>query len=563
MVTRAFLTVILAALAVAPAMGWAAEVGTAFTYQGVLADGGTPANGAHDFRFALFDADYGGTQVGSTLFVEDAGVSEGHLTLQLDFGPVFNGTAVWLEVSVRDGSSTGAYTVLTPRQELSATPYARYAVEAQHATSADTATSAGDAAQLGGEDPGYYLEWSNINVPPDISDGDDDVLGGLTCGAGEVARWSGTAWNCASAAEAYLRTYVVGPTGTPTENGAALLAALAAIPVPASQEEAALLKIEPGLYDLGVNPLNMKSWVDVEGSGREVTKITADACSAVTIGVVSGASDSELRDLSVENTCVGPSETAIGIRIEESHTRIRRVAVRLEGAVQNNEGISILSDFAVLTDVEVVVVNATDNSCGIYITGNSNLLDHVSARAYGDGAGTTYGIRNNGGAALVLGDVGATAEYGMTISAFVSNGPFIYLKRVFARVAYGTNMVAIVVVDPYILDLRSVETMAVGGTAISIDEYSFGGSTVRLQDVDMTGTPEYGLRVNTDQNDVEVTVDRCLIRGSTSTLYNNGGASAFRVGSSRLAGGPPSGPGAITCAGVYDENYTFYPNSCP
>jgi hypothetical protein len=37
---------------------------TAFTYQGKLAEGGTPANGRYDLRFILYDADAGGNQVG-------------------------------------------------------------------------------------------------------------------------------------------------------------------------------------------------------------------------------------------------------------------------------------------------------------------------------------------------------------------------------------------------------------------------------------------------------------------------------------------------------------------
>ena len=40
-------------------------IGTAFTYQGRLADGGNPANGVYDFQFELYDAETNGVQVGS------------------------------------------------------------------------------------------------------------------------------------------------------------------------------------------------------------------------------------------------------------------------------------------------------------------------------------------------------------------------------------------------------------------------------------------------------------------------------------------------------------------
>ncbi|HMD55678.1 MAG TPA: hypothetical protein VKJ65_14120, partial [Phycisphaerae bacterium] len=38
--------------------------GTAFTYQGRLNGGGSPANGLYDFQFALSNAPSGGSQVG-------------------------------------------------------------------------------------------------------------------------------------------------------------------------------------------------------------------------------------------------------------------------------------------------------------------------------------------------------------------------------------------------------------------------------------------------------------------------------------------------------------------
>ncbi len=101
------------------------SLGTAFTYQGRLTDGGGPANGDYDFEFRLYDADSGVSQVGSTVTVGDVAVSDGLFTVQLDFGSsAFTGNARWLEIGVRAGSSSGAYTILAPRQPLTATPYA-------------------------------------------------------------------------------------------------------------------------------------------------------------------------------------------------------------------------------------------------------------------------------------------------------------------------------------------------------------------------------------------------------------------------------------------------------
>lgn len=56
-----------------------------------------------------------------------------------------------------------------------------------------------DADLLDGEHGSYYLDWNSFtNVPAGLDDGDDDTLGGLTCGSGQVAKWDGSAWACAA-----------------------------------------------------------------------------------------------------------------------------------------------------------------------------------------------------------------------------------------------------------------------------------------------------------------------------------------------------------------------------
>ena len=60
------------------------------------------------------------------------------------------------------------------------------------------------------------------------------------------------------------------PGGTALQNGAALLAALSGISG-ASATNPYLLKIEPGVYDMGSNGLSLLPYVDVEGSGEGVT----------------------------------------------------------------------------------------------------------------------------------------------------------------------------------------------------------------------------------------------------------------------------------------------------
>ncbi len=158
-------------------IGIQAALGTAFTYQGRLFNGGSPANGTYDFEFRLYDAASGGAQVGPTVTKTGVAVSDGYFTVQLDFGNVFNGSALWLQVSVRP-SGSGSYTSLG-RQALTAAPFASYAGQAGQAAS---------------------VPWSGLTgVPAGFADNtDDDTLAGLSCASGQVAKWNGSAWACAN-----------------------------------------------------------------------------------------------------------------------------------------------------------------------------------------------------------------------------------------------------------------------------------------------------------------------------------------------------------------------------
>ena len=114
-----------------PGAVFAASVGTAFTYQGSLEDGGVRANGEYDLQFKLFSVASGGGQVGPTETEEDVVVERGVFTVELDFGgSPFGGGPLFLQVGVRPGASAGAFTTLDPRQSLTAAPFALYALSA-------------------------------------------------------------------------------------------------------------------------------------------------------------------------------------------------------------------------------------------------------------------------------------------------------------------------------------------------------------------------------------------------------------------------------------------------
>jgi FG-GAP-like repeat len=134
-----------ALLALSGSLITAAPLGTAFTYQGKLADGSNPAQGIYDLRFAIYDVASGGSAVAGPLTNSATGVTNGLFTVTLDFGAVFTGNARWLEIGVRTNGG-GAFATLTPRQPLTPAPYALYAPSAGAAATATTAASANAVA---------------------------------------------------------------------------------------------------------------------------------------------------------------------------------------------------------------------------------------------------------------------------------------------------------------------------------------------------------------------------------------------------------------------------------
>lgn len=101
-------------------------VGTAFTYQGQLKQNGSLYGGSADFIFRLYDAVAGGTQIGGDQNLPGVQVDAGVFQVTLDFGAgAFSGDARWLEISAK-ASSDQNYTVLSPRQPCTPSPYAVY-----------------------------------------------------------------------------------------------------------------------------------------------------------------------------------------------------------------------------------------------------------------------------------------------------------------------------------------------------------------------------------------------------------------------------------------------------
>ncbi len=555
----------------------AAPVGTEFTYQGVLSDAGVPASGDFDFRFFLYDAEAGGSQVGSMVLVEDLTVTDGRMTIRLDFGPVFGGTALWLEVGVRDGASTGSYTVLAPRQRLTAAPFAQHshaADTAGTATTAGYAATAGNAETLDGQHGTYYRTWSNfLGIPGDLADGDDDTLADLICSDGEIIRWNGTAWNCGSDDDTlFVRTFVVGPVGTTTQNGTALRNAIAAITPPASQEEAVLLKLEPGIYDLGATGIEIGGWMTMEGAGRDLTKVTGAACGSSASVLAIGSNRSGLRRVSVENTCSDGGATAVAVSVTGADVTIEDARLGSIGAANSNLALSTSGESGGLwvREVELKVENGISFNRAVYNYRPGAIYERVTAEAIGGAqAAAFYNHRND----VAVRSSRLTASLGSIASRGIDNqsGEGMTLENVVAEAVPGdapSTGINLQLATGTLVGVR-----AIGEVGISIS--GAGSSGFTLSDVSVDAVDD-GIYVNNSEgvvmhnivikgaatgvggNNSPITIMHSRISGTTTTVGSIG--DTVTLEGVILNGGPVSGP--VTCAGCI-RNGTFGASGCP
>ena len=138
---------------------------TAFTYQGKLTSQGVPVSGSYDFVFSLFDDPSAGNALGGRVTNSAVQVVAGAFSVLVDFGTNFPGPDRWIEIGVRTNGN-GSFTTLSPRQQVTPTPYAI------------------TAANLSG--PIAQAQLGSLTNHTDVS------AGGLS--AGQVLIYSGALW---------------------------------------------------------------------------------------------------------------------------------------------------------------------------------------------------------------------------------------------------------------------------------------------------------------------------------------------------------------------------------
>ncbi len=531
-------------------------ISTAFTYQGQLKDSNGPITGNCDFRFGLWDALNDGTQISSTLEQINVAVSEGLFTVQLDFGTTaFVGGARWLGTAVRCPAGSGSFTTLTPRQPLTAAPYANIA---QIANAAFLAEEAGNADTLDGQHASAFQQhYQNLVV---------------------VAKSGGDFTTITDA----LDSITTARAGNPFT-----------------------VYVAPGVY---TETVTMKPYVDIEGAGELVTRITHAGWVSSTLGTVMGADNAELRFLTVENS--GGADFAIAIYNDHVSPRITHVtAIAFSGTV---DSIGVDNEYAnpTLTDVTASGSGAAFN-IGVYNYYSSAIMTNVTASSSGE-TSLNYGVGNLNGSPtmnyVIASASGGMINYGVSnshasptmdnVTANASGGTHSYgvynqsssptMNNVTATVSGGTNnygvqnqsasspMMTNVVITAfgatgssnYGVFNASASSPKMTGVTVTASggAYNYGvwndSSSITIQNsvISASGGTNDGIHSTASSSTYTIKIDGSQITGGSSTIYQTSQYTT-RVGASQLAGGGAYG-GAYVCVASYNGNYVALNGSC-
>lgn len=320
-----------------------------------------------------------------------------------------------------------------------------------------------------------------------------------------------------------------------------------------SEHNRYLVWVGPGTY---TETVTMKEYVDIEGAGERLTTITYGGSAAQNTGTVVGASNAELRFLTVYNAGGNNYATAI-----------------------YNSGAS-----PHLTHVTAIASDGSTTTCGVYNTASASpTMMHVTAS--GSGGHWCAGVLNYYASPTMTDVIASCSEgydnYGVNnqfsdttmVNVIASASGGAWGRGVF-NLECSPTLINVIASSTGSADNIGVNNGRASPTMTNVTASVSGGAnnygmynnnsfpTVQNSTFNAGGDTGNRYGIYNDNTPSTVTVSNCQITGSTNAIYHQVG-STTRVGGSLLSGGPVAGTGIVTCAGVYDENFAFYASTCP
>jgi len=519
-----------------------------FTYQGELLNDDVTEPGPCDFQFGLWDELELGSQLGVTQTLNSVPLYDGRFTVQLNdnhqFGiNSFDGSSRYLAIEVVCPSGSGAYVPLSPRQPLTPAPYSYYA------------SSAGSAP------------WTGVSGMPDgFADGiDDDTLydagTGLElisttfqlldsyqlpqgCDPDQLVEWTGSTWGCVTPDSGGTMDYgyvvVVAKSGGAFDT---IQGALDSI-TDAGADNRYLVWVAPGVYS---ETVEMKSYVDIEGAGQNLTKIQSIGSISADGATVAAAEHSQLKSLTVENH--GGAAQAVAIYSDVDDFSLLHVRVYASGGTAANRGIRI---------VGASKFNRISNSTIYLDVGGS------SSSSYGIQVHANYGTNNIeiGGVEINIGGEAGSFIYGLhhTVNAgktgtITATNLRIQVENSGSTGSSGASGVY-VVGSGALMSFRDGYSAANAPNHTGNGVYGRDGATIIMRNVRTTGSAN-GVSISGGTAPVSIRFDGSKIEGGTNSVYMSGPeSSSLYVGASLLDGlYDIAASSTMTCVASYDEDY--------
>ncbi len=389
------------------------------------------------------------------------------------------------------------------------------------------------------------------------------------------------------------RVRVVEASGLALDNGRALRQALAEVATHGPGSDTPwVVKLLPGIFDVGDVPLSLLPYVEVEGSGELATMImrtgTTPEVSVPDDGVLRGVDHSTLRHLTVYRPPGGDMRlSSRGIVNIGGAPRLESVTVEVEG--HNVEAIMTEHHIgARLLDVTLHCHGGPSWSTCLRQTNGgtlraSNLTMTGSVRNPGILTGIEFvfspvaisNARIDLSGPGVVGAAGGKGELTMHRASVSLDGSFRGTTG-FRTTIGGVNLTDVTIhlqgwgadTTGIHVEIGSATLERVGIQVTSGDSptgISTNNASLTLADVEILAHENvyntgWGIDLGEGGYDL-ATVTGSSITAPSSTVRSVG--TSAEIQNSTLAGGPVIGTEFVTCTDVWDEHGTFYPDSCP
>jgi len=379
-------------------------------------------------------------------------------------------------------------------------------------------------------------------------------------------------------------------------------------PDPVGEIQPCLIQILPGIYEL-TETLVIPTFVSIVGSGplATVLRSTSSVESSVRIGFNRGGDpEVSLRDLSIENNFgdgtrsvaltlnsdvraevsnvhfqASGSSTNIAVEIQEgTNVRFRNVQMRAQGG---SRSFGLLdpgfSSFVTVEDSSISASGAQLTNLGVEASEGFRLIRSEVGAGGGQRAIGVRHVTEDGNVLIDGSSISAGgADQNIGFSGFGWNSNTVLVRTdVTVNGSAQSESIAIdlcLCIPHDELRFENIRAIAFHGEGIRIDGGDDLGdfpveiinSVIGIPTRDFIPGTDVAIRFIDAHSDTDVRIDHSVLVGGIASLLieNFGEETGIKVGGSQLSGPVVLTAGAtLKCAGVYDENYDFFPDSCP